>query len=281
MRDHISHTTFETSEQDDTLDGALQPATPRARAQRSPTVIFGEPQPSRAAMEEDVGGARGACALLTPKVSRRGAEDGAMGGRVAAGLERGLPDDGLRGSRSSVLNTSHHEVSSHHGDNTLLQLTLSAVRGAAGALYAAVSPIAWSVIGWALLLAEFSALQTPTPGSRIRPTHPAPHFQITARSASQNTNGCPRIAPVHCLFVLIACSSSDLDYPVRVVSAHSSSSYVCPPVILFGRHPHIDGFASVYSTRASDSQKSDHTGIFKKQIKIFKLFPPPKKKYGL
>ena len=109
MRDHISHTAFETSEQDDTLDGALQPATPRARAQRSPTVTFGEPQPSRAAMEEDAGGARGACALLTPEASGRGAEDGAVGGRIAAGLERGLSDDGLRGC-SSVLNTSHQEV---------------------------------------------------------------------------------------------------------------------------------------------------------------------------
>ena len=72
-----------------------------------------------------------------------------MGGRVTAGFECGLSDDGLRGSHSSVLNTSHQEVSSHQGDNTLLQLTLSAVRGAAGALHAAVSPIAWSVIGWA------------------------------------------------------------------------------------------------------------------------------------
>ena len=101
-------------------------------------------------MEEDAGGARGACALLTPEVSGRGAEDGAMGGRVAAGLERGLPDDGLWGASSSAPHTSHREVSAHQGDNTLLQLTLGAVcgaRGAAGAMYAAVSPIVRNVIG--------------------------------------------------------------------------------------------------------------------------------------
>ena len=84
-----------------------------------------------------------------PEASGRGAEDGAVGGRVAAGLERGLPDDGLWGASSSAPHTSHREVSAHQGDNTLLQLTLGAVcgaRGAAGAMYAAVSPIARSVI---------------------------------------------------------------------------------------------------------------------------------------
>ena len=57
--------------------------------------------------------ARGACAPLTPEVSGRGAEDGDVGGRIAAGLERDMPDNGLLGTSNSALHTSHQEVSSH------------------------------------------------------------------------------------------------------------------------------------------------------------------------
>ena len=54
-----------------------------------------------------------------------------------------------------MLNTSHQEDSFHQGDNTLLQLMLTTIRGAASsivrgearALYVVVSLITWSVIG--------------------------------------------------------------------------------------------------------------------------------------
>ena len=45
-------------------------------------------------------------------------------------------------------------------------------------------------------------------------------------------------------FFLSMYFSQIIIFHVRVVSAHPSSSHVCPPVIFVGWHPHMDGFAS-------------------------------------